>query len=444
MVSMVLRRPRIVLVLFLLAVCAALPAADLATLTILHTNDLHAQLTPLDNGRGGFAALAGVIRRERDGCRDCLLIDAGDAVQGSPVSTIFKGSPVYDLINLFRYDAATIGNHEFDYGPEQVRKLLRSAAHPVVLANVDDGRGALLGAAPYVVIPVNGLRVAVIGLLTGEMKTLSTPALMGPWRVAPVMAAARRWAAEARRNADVVVLAGHLVAAEEAVILHTIPDIAIVVSGHEHTGMKAPLSEGDRVLVRVQAKGEELGRLETVVNKETKSLASWNWKRIPVDRGSPVAADVAREVARWEAEVARVVDRPIGASEREFNPQEVRALIEEAMIQATGADFAFMNQGGVRARIPRGPLLERHIWNVMPFDNLVVTAKVKGRALPAVVAQGRAVDPEKTYSLAVSDFTAANQSDPSQLGVTGLEFSNDGPLLRDVILDYVRSRGILK
>ncbi len=423
---------------------ARLSPADLATLTILHTNDLHAQLTPLENGRGGFAALAGTIHRERDGCKDCLLVDAGDIVQGSPVSTIFKGSPVYDIVNLFRLDAATIGNHEFDYGWEQTEKLIASARHPVVLGNVVNARGGRLGTAPYVVLPVNGLRVAVMGLVSDDMKVLTTPALLGPWQVTPVMAAARRWAAEARQSADVVVLLGHLTAAEEAVLLHTIPEIAVVVSGHEHTGMKAPLSEGNRVLVRVQAKGEELGRLEAVVDKETKSLASWNWRRIPVDQKSPIDAAVAREVGRWEAEVTKVVDQPIGTSLKAFSPPEVRGLIEKAMIAATGADFAFMNQGGVRARIPAGALLARHVWNVMPFDNLVVTARVKGRDLPPVVAQGRTVDPEKEYVLAVSDFTAANMDAPGQLGVSGLEFGKDGPLLRDVILDYVRKQGTLK
>src|SRR5512136_1233078 len=84
-----------------LILSACLSAADLATLTILHTNDLHARLTPLENGNGGFARLAGLLRRERAGCKDCLVVDAGDVVQGSPVSTIFRGLPVYEIVNLF-------------------------------------------------------------------------------------------------------------------------------------------------------------------------------------------------------------------------------------------------------------------------------------------------------------------------------------------------------
>src|ERR1700730_19026520 len=90
--------------------------AEIRSLTILHTNDIHARLTPLENGQGGFAYLAAVIRRERANCGDCILLNAGDLVQGTPVSTIYHGLPVFELANLFGFDAATPGNHEFDYG----------------------------------------------------------------------------------------------------------------------------------------------------------------------------------------------------------------------------------------------------------------------------------------------------------------------------------------
>ncbi len=441
-----MRARRFVLGILFAAVsaCYCLSAADLATLTVLHINDLHAQLTPVSNGNGGLARLAGVIRRERTGCKDCLLVEAGDVVQGSPVSTIFKGLPVYEIVNLISFDAGTFGNHEFDYGWGQAQKFLGTARQATVLGNLEDSRGAQLAPAPFVILNVNGLRVAVIGLITEDMKNLSTPALMGDWHVTPVYQAARRYAAEARKNADIVVLLGHLTPSEEAVVLHTIPAISIVVTGHAHDGMQAPLSEGNRVLVRVKANGEELGRLEAVVDKQSKSLASWNWKRIPVNAEAPEAQDVAKEVKHWEDEVTKVVDQPIATASREIFPPEVRRLIERAMCEATGADFAFMNAGGVRDKLPKGQLLARHVWTVMPFDNLVVTARVKGSLLPPVVAQGKSIDLEKMYTLAVSDFTAANQGAPSQLGVTGLEFGRDGPLLRDVILDYVRKLKVLE
>src|SRR5215813_14266114 len=123
--------------LLALGLLAALPlGAEVRSLTILHTNDLHARLSPLDNGRGGFAHLAAVIQHERAHCSDCILLNAGDLVQGTPVSTIFHGLPVYEIANLFGFDAATLGNHEFDYGWTQARKFIQTATYPVVTSNV--------------------------------------------------------------------------------------------------------------------------------------------------------------------------------------------------------------------------------------------------------------------------------------------------------------------
>src|ERR1019366_3900636 len=128
------RGARWALALALLA-CAPL-AAEIRSLTILHTNDLHARMMPLENHRGGFAYLATVIRRERAGCHDCILLNAGDVVQGSPVSTIFHGLPVFEVANLLGYNVGTLGNHDFDYGWLQTRKFMQIATYPIVSANV--------------------------------------------------------------------------------------------------------------------------------------------------------------------------------------------------------------------------------------------------------------------------------------------------------------------
>src|SRR5580700_8092438 len=119
-----LRRIRRSATLLLLA-CASL-AGEVRTLTILHLNDLHAHISP-ENGRGGFAYLAAVIKRERANCADCILFNAGDLVQGSPVSTIFRGKPMYQLANLLGFDAACLGNHEFDYGWAQAASFAQIA-----------------------------------------------------------------------------------------------------------------------------------------------------------------------------------------------------------------------------------------------------------------------------------------------------------------------------
>lgn len=423
---------------------AAQLGAEIRSLTILHTNDLHARLTALENGRGGFASLAAVIRREREHCSDCLLLNAGDLAQGSPVSTIFQGEPVFEIANLFGIDAATLGNHDFDYGWLQTRKFIQTSKYPIVSANMVGAQEQLFTPKPYVILNVNGLRVGVIGAMTEELRTLSTPKLMGEWHAASLIETTRRYAAELRGQTDLIVLLGHINGAEENQMLSLASEIPVLVTGHIHTGLEHEMVRSGRILVRVKGYGEELGRLELKVDTEKKAPVSWSWKRIPVEgRRIQPAPDVAAEVKRWEDEVTKRVDQPLAISKRKLDKLEVKRLIEQAIRDETGADFAFINLGGVRDIVPKGQLLVRNIWNIMPFDNRVVFGKFKGSALPAAVVGSRKVDPDREYTLAVTDFTAANQSADEQLQTTGLEFPGDGGLLRDLLLDWFRKKNVI-
>lgn len=423
---------------FLIVLLLSPLSAEMRTLTILHINDVHAQLSPRANGRGGLAYLAAAIRKERQGCIDCVLLNAGDLAQGSPVSTIYKALPVFQLANMLGIDAATLGNHEFDYGSEQTEKLMAAAKYPIVSSNIADDQGRLITKKPWVILKVNGLRVGVLGAMTDDLHNLTFPKYLAPWHTTPSVETARKYAAELRGQCDLVVLVAHITTEEEAAFLKE-QDIPVIVSGHIHTGLAKAMESPGHVLVRAISSGEELGRLELKVDTEKKAPVSWTWKKIPVeDANYTPAADVAAQVKVWEDKVAATVDLPLGVSEREYSRRELKAMLEEAMREATGADFAFMNAGGVRDTLPKGPLKVRHAWNVMPFDNLVVYGEFKGRELPAVVTAGHAIDPDQEYRLAVSDFTAANQGSAENLRTSGLVFPNEAGLLRDALISHIR------
>jgi 5'-nucleotidase / UDP-sugar diphosphatase len=426
----------------LLLACATL-AGEVRTLTILHVNDLHAHILP-ENGRGGFAYLATIIKRERANCADCILLNAGDLVQGSPVSTIFRGEPIYQLANLLGFDAACLGNHEFDYGWAQAAQFAKIANYPIVTANVVNAAGELITPKPYVILKVNGLRVAVIGAMTDTLNTLSTPKSLGEWHTIPVVETVRKYARELRRQSDLVVLLAHVSGGEESAILNSVPEIPVSVTGHIHTGMSEAMSHDGRVLVRVRSYGEELGRLELKVDTEKKAPVSWTWKRIPVDSAKTDADPaMASQVKIWEDKVTAQVDRPLAIANRSFSKGEVKRLIEQALREETHSDFAWMNSGGVRDPLPQGQLLDRQIWNIMPFDNEVVVGTFKGRDLPKVVTGDKKIDPDRDYTLAVSDYTAANQATGENLRTTGLKFPRDAGLMRDILLDWFRKKKVI-
>lgn len=432
------------LVFFAISCLAA--AQDIRKLTILHSNDLHARLLPDTNDRGGFAHLATLVRQERKGCTGCLYIHAGDLVQGTPVSTLFQGTPVYEIANKLKFDAHTLGNHEFDYSHRQVPVFLKTAKFPVVSANIVDSGGKLMARKPYLIKKANGVRVAIIGAVMGDLvEGFLKPNDAGPYRALPVVETMARYAREVRQRADIVVVLGHIHQKEGSQIIQDVPEVHVVVEGHNHGGRQELEAVQGRVAVGCQGYGRDLCKLELEVDRKQKKLVSWKWTKIPVDAKSIAAApDVQKLVNHWEKKVAEKVDVKIGESMRVFTQAEFRPVIERAMLDQMKADFTNMNSGGVRDRLPKGTILARHIWNIMPFDNKMMTAKVKGSQVPAALRQNKPVEAEKEYTIALPDYVATNPAQVKSLGIQGIRFEERDVYLRDVIIEYVKKVQVLR
>ena len=431
----------------LLALCLAAPlgAQDVRSLTILHTNDLHAHIQPDNDGLGGFAYLATALREERAHCEACLYLDAGDLVQGTPVSTIFRGEPIYELANLLKPDASTLGNHELDYGWNEAGKFATIARFPIVTSNILNSVGQPVTGKPYVILNAGGMRVAVIGAVLGDLATaLTTPEEMGPWRVIPPVDAIRAAVADIGDRADLIVVVAHIHSDEADKILHSIPQVAVVVQGHEHNGYRGLKRIDGRVAVELKSYGVELGRLDLRVDVPHHTIVAADWKRIPID-SKTIAPDqeMAAAVAGWEAKVSKIVDVPIGVAKRTLSHRDLRLLVERAMAEETGADIAWINPGNIRDVLPKGELLARHVWNVLPFDDRVVVGHFLGSQLPPAIAREFPIVPDKFYTLAVTDYTVANQSSPNQLASSGLKFGHPGPLQRDVVIEWIKRERVI-
>ncbi len=409
-------------------------------LTILHTNDLHARFLPDARGRGGFAQLATAIRREKRKAAAAIVLDDGDIVQGSPVSSIYEGVPCYEMANLLGLDVSTLGNHEFDYTWRRIPEFIATAKFPIVNANVIDASGKPVTGKPYVILERGGVRVAVIGALMQNLKSLTREYRIGPWKLLPVAETVRRYAREVRGRADLVVVLGHLFDEEESAILRTVPEVNLIVGGHDHRGLQRVKQVDGRLLVKVRAYGVELGRLDLEVDVAHKKIASFRWTRIPITT-THFPADPAMEklVNKWESKVSELVDVRIGTASRAFDQDRVKKLIETAMREAVGADLSYMNKGGVRASLPKGVIRVRDVWNAMPFDDAIAYGKVKGRELPTSLRHGRRIDPERTYLVATNDYTAEQWSRRLHLGLTGT-----GPLVREALIDYIKERKVIR
>ena len=420
----------------LLALASLCSAADVQ-LTLLHINDLHARLLPDENGLGGFAHVAAAIAEEARASERVVVLHAGDMVQGSPVSTIFNGTPVYEVAKPMGIDAHCLGNHEFDYGWERIRDFEQASGAPILDANVTDAVGRRL-VRPYVVLDAGGLRVAVIGALTPRLPKLIKPSQIGPWQVRPLVEALRGTVAQLRETSDVVVVLGHLFDDEDELVLREIPGVDVLVGGHDHGGRDEALVIEGRIGVKLRPYGRELGRLDLKLDQEGGRVVDHHWRRIPIHSTAlPPDPEVAALVEHWESKVSELVDVPVGTCSRSLGRTQLKRLVEAALRDTTGAEIAYMNRGGVRDSLEAGTVTARHIWNILPFDNELVEATALGRDLAAALGDAGELEPDKLYRFVTNDYVAGLEEFRS------LPFRSTGAALRDAVLDWVKQRGHL-
>lgn len=218
-------------------------------LVILHTNDTHSCIYPLNKhladtllaGRGGFIRRAVMVGEERKEHPNLLLLDSGDFSQGSPYYTLYKGDVEVGLMNLMRYDAATIGNHEFDFGVENMARLFKKADFPVVCANYDFTGTALEGIVkPYVVLKRDGLRIGVFGLSPELDGLVLAESCAGVKYNDPVKAANDvAKILKEKEKCDIVICLSHLgwklAGLDDIELMSQLRNVDIVLGGHSHT-----------------------------------------------------------------------------------------------------------------------------------------------------------------------------------------------------------------
>lgn len=245
---------RKIVVLYMLLLFTAVGAYAQKHLEVLHTNDTHSCIMPLNPnladtavaGRGGFLRRVAMIKEERAKNPDLLLIDSGDFSQGSPFYTMFKGDVEVGLMNLMGYDAVTIGNHEFDFGLENMARIFKMAKFPVVCANYDFTGTCVEGLVkPYVIIKRNGLKIGLFGLSPQLEGLVDLSKCKGVTYLDPVEVG-NRVAAELKhdKKCDVVICVSHLgwLRPDEMgdqKVLASSKDIDLVLGGHSHSYFKA-------------------------------------------------------------------------------------------------------------------------------------------------------------------------------------------------------------
>jgi 5'-nucleotidase len=269
------------IVLVLCCSLGTLSAQQTQKLVLLQTSDTHSQIEVIsqkgdrDFGTGGVVRRAALIDSIRKANPMVLLFDCGDICQGTPYYNLYKGDVEIEMMNEMHYDAATIGNHEFDFGIDNLARLYRCATFPIVCANYDCHATVLKNVVkPYTVFVRKGIRIGVFGLspvLDGLVQKKNYGALvyMDPTAAANKTAKLLR----EKEHCDVVVCLSHLGIYEDKKMVPLTQGIDVVLGGHSHTFMKAPFYASDKdgkkvMIIHTGARGVNVGQIELTLKKE--------------------------------------------------------------------------------------------------------------------------------------------------------------------------------
>lgn len=249
-------------------------------LVILHTNDTHSRIEPLPPtdrtapGMGGVVRRASYINQVRSENEQVLLFDAGDFLQGTPYFNLFKGEVEIKAMNLMHYDAATLGNHEFDYGLATLEKVVRQAAFPIVSSNYDFSGTALAGLVkPYLVLKKGKLRIGVIGIDVQPKGLIAADNYNGMKFLDPEETA-NNLAEKLRREekCDLIICLSHLGYSADVRLAESSRNIDLILGGHSHTYLQEPTEQRNRdhrpvMIYQTSGRGAYMGRMDITMER---------------------------------------------------------------------------------------------------------------------------------------------------------------------------------
>ncbi len=374
-----------------------LGSRDQAQLTILHLADVYSA-TPVDGGkRGGLARVAALRKELAAERRNVLVTLGGDFLSPSVASSIFQGEQMIAALGSMGLGVATLGNHEFDFGPDLLRSRMAEATWQWVVSNVvDEATGEPFGGAePYLVHEYGDLKVGFIGLcLIGE--EISAKNRQGVSFLDPFSTAEQYLEILEAEEVDVVIAITHLDFADDVKLAHLFPRIDLILGGHEHFPIT---SQVERTLItKPGSDARNVARID-ISRPRPDAAVEKHFEMIPVGEGMDEDAETAAVVALWESKLDRELDVVVGTTIEPLNAvaEEVRSgesnlgnFMADAMRRETGADVAIINAGSIRSNrvYEVGELTRRDLVAIHPFGGTVCEVEASGKTILAALNNG--------------------------------------------------------
>ncbi len=431
--------------------------ATINEINIFMINDTHGSF--VDGDTPGVERLSSLIKYLTEENGDYIKIANGDIFQGSYVSSILYGLPFIDALNQMNFDAFVIGNHEFDWGLDKIHAYKDGdysngeADFPFLGANIYDKKTneRVSWLDPYTIVEINGLKLGIIGIIGYDLESSILYDNVKDYDFVYPLEIIKQYAKELRTelDCDAVIVSNHDYDTElNKEIAKLTGDMRIdgILCGHTHQNEYDILTRSDSVnivVVENQDKNQSATSLTLLLNK------SLDYESYKFERYYPSNYDLDKEMHSVISKYQSVIDestRQIGFTEHYLSRQTLGIYAVTSMKEKFNVDVAIMNTGGVRATIANGEITVANVFEVFPFNNMIITTTMKGSALKSLYNQNSDylyfntdfnvtnLQNNKDYSVAVIDYVYA-ATRYSEFKNTARKDTNI--LLRDLVIDYI-------
>jgi 5'-nucleotidase/UDP-sugar diphosphatase len=405
-----------------LALTAGMGAADYS-LTILHTNDFHSRFEPIskydsgcregDNAEGkcfgGTARLVTAVADARARSENSILVSGGDQFQGTLYYTYYKGKMAAEMMNKLAYDGMTVGNHEFDDGPEVLRGFMDALDFPVLMSNADVSAEPTLDGVlqKSTVIERGGEKIGLIGLTPEDTDELASPGKNITFGdpVAAVQAEVDRLTAEGVNKIIVLSHSGYIV--DQKVAAET-TGVDVIVGGHSNSYLSNvsdravgpyPTMVNDTAIVQAYAYGKFLGELNVTFD-DAGNVTQASGEPLTMDGTVAEDAEIVARVAELGLPLDEIRQKIVAESAEAVDGDRAICRIQEcqmgnliadsmlARVKDQGVTIAIANSGGIRASLEPGQVTMGEVLTVLPFQNTLSTFELDGATLVAALENG--------------------------------------------------------
>lgn len=408
-------------------------SADVRELTVLYSNDEHGWMEGREPGLGAAGLLG--LWREKEGYSEgepFLLLSGGDHWTGPAISTWFEGESMVEVMNAMDYDATAIGNHEFDFGLDNLQQRIRQANFPYLAANIQwkasEALPVELGMLAYTIIEVNDLSIGIIGLSTTDTPSTTSPINVVDLLFLDYEPVLRETVAELEvENPDLIFVVSHVCMESLRPLATAVVDLNISLMGGGHCNELVAEKIGETILLESNGHFRSYARAHFAYDLSLEKLINSSFSTEQNVAGSSDES-VDRLVSKWRAATEAQLSEVLGYSSREYlmnDDRLQRAVVESWLQMDDSADIAINNQGSLRSPLPRGELTLAEVVGLLPFENTIFAVELNGAEILQVLAEGRRpffsglirtendwlltgtgrpVDPAQTYRVLISSF----------------------------------------